>query len=98
MKRFNAELRKENQTAPRSKGRSISCSPAIDRLASFFVRRSPSLGLALVPELLPFCQRKFNLHSTIFEVHPGRDQRQPFLLRLADELLYLVAMHQQFTG
>src|SRR5260370_16500931 len=71
--------------------------PASDRLSSFFIRRPPSLRLALIPQLLPLSQRQFNLYFAILEVHPHRDQRQPFLLRLPDQLADFFFVHEQLA-
>jgi hypothetical protein len=69
-----------------------------DRFSRFFIRRPPSFGLALVPELLAFGQSQFHLDPAVLKVQPRRDQGQALLLGLADQLANLFAMHQQLAG
>ena len=76
----------------------FSVSTARDRLSRFFVGGAPPLGLALVPQLLAFGQSELHLHSAVLEVHPRGDQGQSLLLRLADQLADLFAVHQQLAS
>src|ERR1022692_161027 len=69
-----------------------------DRLTRFFVCRLTPFCLALVPVLLAFRQSQLHLHPTIAEVQPRWDQRQSLLLRLADEFMQLILVHQQLPG
>src|ERR1039457_2094021 len=69
-----------------------------DRLTRFFVCRLTPFCLALVPVLLAFRQSQLHLHPTIAEVELGRNQRQSLLLRLADEFMQLILVHQQLPG
>jgi len=71
---------------------------AADGFPRFFIRSSPPFGFALVPELLALGQGQFHLDPAVFEVHPRGNQGQALLLRFADELADLFAMHQQFAG
>ena len=73
----------------------LSISSPRHRFARFLIRRPPALGLALIPKLLAFCQRKFNLYSTVLEIHPRGDQRQPLLSRLSNQLANLLPVHQK---
>ncbi|SRR6266487_5302167 len=67
-----------------------------NRFSCFFVRSPSPFGFTLVPELLAFSQRKFNLYSAVLEVHSRWDESQAFLLGLADQLTELFFMHQEF--
>src|SRR5664280_1969053 len=66
-----------------------------DRLTRFFVCRLAPFRLALVPVLLAFRQGQLHLYPAVAEVQPRRNQRQSLLLRLADEFVQLILVHQQ---
>jgi hypothetical protein len=66
--------------------------------ARFLIRRPPALGLALIPKLFAFCERKFNLYPTVLEIHPRRNERESLLLCLANQLADLLPVHQQLPG
>ena|SRR5579862_6672350 len=84
--------------APATAACLLSVPSSRNRLARFFIGRASALRLTLIPKLFAFCQRKFNLYSTIFEIHPRRNEREPLLLRLADQLADLFPMHEQFSS
>ena len=69
-----------------------------DRFPCLAIGGSPPLGLAFVPKLLSLCQRKLNFHFAVLEIHPGGDERQAPLLRLADQLANFVFTHQELAG
>src|SRR5579859_274464 len=69
-----------------------------DRLSGFLVRGPTTFGFPLIPELFTLGECKFYFHSTIFEVHARRNQRQTLLLGLADQLTDLFFVHQQLPG
>src|SRR5579862_5545467 len=75
-----------------------SVSSARDRFSGFFVRRSPTLSLPLIPKLFAFSQGEFNFDSSILEIHTSRNQGQAFLLGLADEFPNFLLMHQELAG
>src|ERR1035438_8441328 len=66
-----------------------------DRLTPFFVCRLTPFCLALVPVLLAFRQSQLHLYPAVAEVTPRRGQRQSLLLRLSDEFVQLILVHQQ---
>src|SRR4051794_5742432 len=67
------------------------------RFPSLFVRSPAALGLALIPLLFSLCQRQFDLHPPVFEVQPGRDERQTLLLRFPNQLSDFLFMDQQLA-
>src|SRR6266496_6401056 len=67
-----------------------------DRFFCFFIRRAATFGFALIPELFTLGECKFYFHSTVFEVHAGRDQSQSLLLGLTDQLADLFLVDEEF--
>src|SRR5215469_5097254 len=67
-------------------------------LARFLVGGAAALGFALIPQLLTFRERKLHLYPAVFEVHPGGDKGQSFLLGLADQLSQFVFVNQKLAG
>ena len=56
-------------------------------------------GFPAVMLLLPFGQPELDLgQATLGKIDPERDEREPLLLRLAEELVDLLAMEEQFPG
>lgn len=72
-------------------------SSAGDGFPGFLVSGSAPLRFALIPLLLSFRKRKFYFDPAVLEVHAGRNQRQPFLLGLPDQLPYFFFVNQQLT-
>src|SRR3954470_14591667 len=69
-----------------------------NRFPGLFIGSPAAFSFPLVPKLLAFGERQFDLHAAIFEVHSRRNKRLPFLLRLPDQFPNFVFMHQQFPG
>src|SRR5579872_394875 len=57
-----------------------------------------ALGLALVVQFFASGDRQFTLNAAFLEVHFCRDERQALFPRLAQELVNLLAVEQQFTA
>src|SRR4051812_6403034 len=68
-----------------------------DSLARFFVRRSPLLGFAFIPELLAFGEGDLAFYFAILEVEARRDERQSLHLHLPDKLPQLVFVDKQLA-
>ena len=73
-------------------------SAAGDGFAGFLVGGAAALGFTLVPKLLALGEGEFKLHFTVFEVHPGGDQGEAFLLGFADEPAKFLAVDKQFAS
>ena len=89
----SASARREIETLPR-----LLLPASADGVSGFFIGCSTAFGFALVPQLLAFGQRQLNFHFTVLEVHADGDQRESFLLGLADQLADFFFVHKQLAG
>ena len=100
MRRARPSRREETKDRETNREGAPSClalSRSRDRFSRFLVRGLAAFSFTLVPQLLAFGQRDFNFYFTVLEIHPGGDQSQSTLLRLADQLADLFFMHQQLA-
>ena len=73
-------------------------SAARDGLSRFFVGGFATLSLALVPSLLTLGQSDLYFHPAVAKIQARRDQRQPLLMRLTDQLVQLGTVNQELSG
>src|ERR1700739_5005067 len=75
----------------------LASAPAGHGLAGFLICGAAPLGFTLVPQLLALCKCKLQFYSAVLEIHPGGDESEPFLLRLADQFPQFVFMNKELS-